>query len=301
MNRIDRLFATLLLLYARRRVRAEELAERFAVTERTVYRDMKSLIEAGVPVVSMPGIGYGLVEGFQLPPLALSPNEAVALTIGARMFLQQATGSIYRDAETALQKVENVLPPSVKNNAQTLAASIDFIAPQNRLDFDQPTVRALVSATLNRRVVRLRYRDREGWASEREIEPMRLSYSDGGWYISAYCRLRAGLRSFRLSRIEQAEVSAESFTPRLFLPSPLPQQHTIHIRFAPGADVRATERPHYGFVRIEAGDIWVYQVNQFEEIIPWVMAFGAQAEVISPPDLRAHLRAEAQKLINLLT
>ena len=94
MNRIDRLFAITLLLQARGRLRAKDLAVWFEVSERTIYRDIAALSESGVPVVSLPGEGYELMEGFFLPPLLFTSVEASALLLGAQMLTSHATGRL---------------------------------------------------------------------------------------------------------------------------------------------------------------------------------------------------------------
>ena len=94
MNRVDRLFGILLQLQQRRRVRAQDLAARFEVSERTIYRDMTALCEVGVPITALPGEGYELMEGYYLRPLVFTPEEAGALSLAAQMFLSQASGRV---------------------------------------------------------------------------------------------------------------------------------------------------------------------------------------------------------------
>ena len=94
MNRIDRLFALLLTLEHRRRVRAQDLAEQFEVSKRTIYRDLSALGQMGIPIASLPGEGFELVEGYYIPPLMFTENEAVAMILGSRLLTQQAAGSL---------------------------------------------------------------------------------------------------------------------------------------------------------------------------------------------------------------
>lgn len=114
MNRIDRLFAITLLLQAKGRVRARDLATWFEVSERTIYRDMGALSESGVPVISLPGEGYELMEGFYLPPLLFTPAEASALFLGAQMLASHATGRLPASAQQALDKVAAILPQDLR-------------------------------------------------------------------------------------------------------------------------------------------------------------------------------------------
>src|SRR5262245_17319933 len=112
MNRTDRLLAIVLELQAHgsRSVRAEDLAARFEINKRTVYRDVQALSEAGVPIVAIPGQGYWLAEGYFLPPLAFSPDEAVMLLLGADFVAQNFDAQYRAAAESAARKIEAVLP-----------------------------------------------------------------------------------------------------------------------------------------------------------------------------------------------
>src|SRR5688572_24289103 len=127
MKRSDRLFALLLLLQVGRRVRARDLAARLEVSERTVYRDVAALSEAGVPVVALPGAGYELAEGFYLPPLVFTPGEAGALSLGARLLAAQTSGRLPRDAERALEKIAAVLPAATRREVERLTEVIGFL------------------------------------------------------------------------------------------------------------------------------------------------------------------------------
>ena len=120
MNRVDRLFGILLQLQHRRRVRAQDLAAIFEVSERTVYRDMTALSEVGVPIIALPGEGYELMEGYYLRPLVFTPDEASALSLAAQMFMSQASGRVAAAAHLALAKLTAVLPAATRAARQCL-------------------------------------------------------------------------------------------------------------------------------------------------------------------------------------
>lgn len=123
MNRIDRLFAILLELQHKRRVRAQDLARQFEISKRTIYRDMSALNQMGIPIASLPGKGFELVEGFYLPPLMLNENEAIALLLGSRLLTQQAAGSVTQAADSALAKIKVTLPEQVRVKSEALSVS----------------------------------------------------------------------------------------------------------------------------------------------------------------------------------
>src|ERR1051325_753006 len=127
MNRTDRLLAMVLELQRKGRGRAEDLAGTFEITRRTVYRDIQALCEAGVPVVSLPGQGYTLMEGYFLPPLSFSTDEATMLMLGAD-FLSKSFAAEYREAaHSAGRKIEAVLSDRLRAEVCYLQNSIALV------------------------------------------------------------------------------------------------------------------------------------------------------------------------------
>jgi predicted DNA-binding transcriptional regulator YafY len=306
MNRIDRLFGILLILQNQPRVRAQDLAQKFEVSKRTIYRDITALSEMGVPLVSLPGEGYELIEGFYLPPLIFTDDEAMALFLGARLLIQQAAGALTLKAEQALAKLAVALPKETRQRVESLTGIISFITPQDRFNLDEPQLMTLQQAIQQQRVIHLRYHSyNRDETTERDVEPHQLFYSDGVWYVSGYCRLRQGPRSFRLSRIEKLTLQADTFVKR-GLVEPELEPVTVQIRFSDTVARWVRERQHYAFQReevlpIQRGVLMTYQVDSVSEIVPWVLSWGAAAEVLTPQDLREQLRQEAAKLVNMLT
>lgn len=306
MNRIDRLFGILLILQNQPRVRAQDLAERFEVSKRTIYRDITALSEMGVPIVSLPGEGYELMEGFYLPPLIFTDDEAMALFLGAKLLIQQAAGALTLKAEQALAKLAVALPQETRQRVEALIGIIGFITPPDRFNLDEPQLITLQQAIQQQQVIHLRYHSyTQNETTEREVEPHQLFYSDGTWYVTGYCRLRQGLRSFRLSRIEKLTVRPDTFTKHL-VEEPEPEFVTVQIRFSEAVARWVRERQHYAFQWEEVlpnqqSVIMTYHLGSVVEIVPWVLSWGAAAEALNPHELREQLRQEAIKLTNMLT
>ena len=216
MNRLDRLFAITTYLQGRSRVRATDLADRFEVSKRTIYRDVAALSEAGVPIVSLPGEGYAIAEGFFLPPLVLTSAEATALVLGTRQLGEQATGRLAAAADQAVAKIAAVLTDEARRRVDELTEVSRFLTPARpRLDLDDPRLVTLRRAIRERRVVALRYHGRNrDEVTEREVEPRELAFTDGVWYLTGYCRLRQAERDFRLDRVAALDLLAETFVPR---------------------------------------------------------------------------------------
>ncbi len=309
MNRMDRLFGLVVLLQHRKRLRAEDLASEFGVSRRTIYRDIYALNEAGVPIVSLPGEGYELMEGYFLPPLVFSAAEASALVLGARLLRNEAAGHLAHGADRAMAKIVAVLPRATREEVECLSGVIDFFTGSARFDLDDPRLAALQQAIREQRVVRLRYHSRgRDETTERDVEPHRLTYSEGSWYLTGYCRLRCGIRSFRVSRFETLSLTTETFE-QLQAISDQTSGTTVEVRVRVDERVGRwiRERQHYGLVSEEpvtgttgSGIVMTYRVDEVSELIPWLRSWGSDVEVLSPPELRERLRREAQRVADLL-
>jgi len=202
MRRADRLFQIVQYLRAGRLLTAKILAERLEVSERTIYRDIADLQGSGVPIDGEAGIGYLMREGYDLPPLMFSREEVSALIVGARMIGAWGGAKMALAAETALAKIDNVLPDDMRGQARTTPVfAFDFQMP----DFLKERFDLINQAILVREILIIDYRNPEGEATRREIEPLGLYYWGRTWTLVAWCRLREDFRSFRLDRMQEFE------------------------------------------------------------------------------------------------
>ncbi|ARJ04744.1 transcriptional regulator [Cnuibacter physcomitrellae] len=212
MNRTDRLYALVeeLRAVAPRPRSARWLAERFEVSVRTIERDVSALQQAGTPIYAEPGRtgGYCVSREHTLPPLNFTPQEAAAMAVA----LQSMGDSPFRPAaETALRKLVFAMRGDDAQAARDLAARVHFL----RDDVAEARVPRLISdAVAHPRVLRIAYGDRAGTRTSREIEPLGYVERSGAWYLIAWCRLRDGLRAFRIDRILDVAVTTETPPPR---------------------------------------------------------------------------------------
>jgi predicted DNA-binding transcriptional regulator YafY len=210
MNRTDRLYALVeeLRATAPRARSAPRLAERFEVSVRTIERDILALQEAGVPIwaTSGRGGGYTIDPAHTLPPLNFTASEAAAIALAlARSGPMPFDGA----ARTALHKVVAAMPATGRTSAADLLARIHLMHAKRELS-DAPVLRAVEEAVLERRVLCLDYCDKQGHSTEaRLVEPLGFIGSERDWYLVGWCRLRSGVRVFRLDRIGTIEVTAE--------------------------------------------------------------------------------------------
>lgn len=304
MNRVDRLMGYLLLFQSRGLMRAQDFAAYFEVSERTVYRDIQALSEIGVPVMAMPGEGYRLMEGYYLPPITFSHDEARALFLAVSM-LRGTTreGRTRAAASTALEKMRAVLPKATRAQVEALEAVLGFYTMgRERLDLDDGLFLRLQQAIHERRVVHLRYHAQtSNEVSERDVEPLHLAFVDKVWILTGYCRLRQDQRNFRLDRIDRLGMREETFAPREMVPlSPEPGEVEVVVRFDEDVVRWVRERQHFSFVRERddgpRGTVMVYRPPAFEQFAGWLLSWHGQCEVLAPPALRRLLRETAERV-----
>lgn len=211
LRRISRLTAILTQLQTKRRWTAALLSEKFGVSKRTIYRDIKALERAGVPILVDEGKGYRLLEGYRIPPIMFTENQANALILAEQLVLKNKDASFVRDYSEAIDKIKSVLGYSAKDKANLLAdrTKYDEVLNQER---NSNNLSDLQQALTNYRLVRVEYINKEGIASKRIIEPFAIVSVDN-WYLIAWCRLRKAFRFFRPDRIQKMEVLAENFEP----------------------------------------------------------------------------------------
>lgn len=181
---------------------AERLARDFGVSVRTVKRDLQALERSGAPIWSRPGPGggYGLAVGATLPPVSLSPVQAVALMSA----VSAAPDAPYADlAAAGVQKILDVLDPRTRVRADALAGRIWVDAPPTA---SRVVRSALEEAMADQRVVRIRYTSRAGSTTTRDVEPVLFASTNGQWYLVGWCRMRDAMRWFTVARIERASV-----------------------------------------------------------------------------------------------
>jgi len=182
---------------------AERLASEFEVSVRTIKRDLAALERSGAPLWSRPGPGggYGLAAGATLPPVTLSPPQAVALMAA----VSAASDAPYADlAAAGVRKILDVLDPRTRTRADELAQRVwvNSIPSSSRA-----TRSAVEEAMAEQRVVRIRYTSGEGATTVRDVEPVLFASTQGQWYLVGWCRLRNAMRWFALSRIDLATIT----------------------------------------------------------------------------------------------
>ena len=210
MRRADRLFQIVQILRRRRLTTARHLAECLAISERTVYRDIRDLSASGVPIEGEAGVGYRL-RGFELPPLMFTREEVEALVLGARIVQAWTDPELARAAAEALAKIEAALP----RDRSHFVRGTPLFAPADhwRDEVTTELFSRLREAIRDSRKAHFRYTDAGGTASERTVRPLGLSFYGPIWILAAWCELRQDFRAFRLDRMRGLEVLPGSAPP----------------------------------------------------------------------------------------
>ena len=307
MNRTDRLLNIVLELQGRDRVRAEDLARQLEVSRRTIYRDVLALNEAGVPVVSVPGQGYSLMPGYFLPPLQFSAEEAVMLLLGSDVTAQLFGGGPAEAARQASRKIGAVLDPDMRGEVAFLLDNLRLVRQGGGGEEAQATqgkLRQLREAVTRRRVTRFSYHKPGDAAQTRRAEPHGLYLLGDVWLMAAFDQQRRALRNFRVDRMEDLELLEDVFgrQPGFRLAReeargdrPL----AVRVLFAAEKRREVRERlPFYttGTQETPEGFVVTLRARTVQEVLPWLLSWGADAQVLSPAPLREHLRDEGRRL-----
>ncbi|TGE23907.1 YafY family transcriptional regulator [Hymenobacter aquaticus] len=311
MNRFDRITAILIQLQAKRVVKGPELAQRYGVSLRTIYRDLRTLEEAGVPLSGEAGVGYCLADGYRLPPVMFSREEATALLTAEKLVSRLTDAHSAQLSSAAMDKLRAVLRRTDRDYLEDLGPRITIL-PTGRPGGTPHAPPAnihqrLLTAIADQRVVGLDYRaGYQGTASQRELEPIGI-YFGHYWHVVGFCRLRQEFRDFRLDRIVNLHLRDEQFAPR---PETLQsywaqqaagrQAQPMLVRFAPEAAARVQEnKHHFGAVQEQttaAGELEItFLTGQPEYLARWLLLFAGQVTIVAPVELRERVRELAHR------
>jgi len=214
ISRLSRLTAILVKLQAKNSVSVEKLSEHFEVSKRTIYRDISSLEQAGVPIIQIEGKGYGLMKGYRLPPIMFTEEEANALIFGEKMIAKTKDESLIKEFIKATDKIKSVLRSNEKEKADFLA-NRTIIGKNWQEERTSSYLSDIQKALTNFQVIQIEYRKEDATKnSTRKVEPFAIYHNTSeNWVLIAWCRLREEFRSFRIDRIQKMTYPLEKFVP----------------------------------------------------------------------------------------
>lgn len=307
MNRTDRLLAIVLELQRKGQQRAEDLAVSFEVSIRTIYRDVQALSEAGVPIVAIQKKGYSLSEGYFLPPLRFTTEEALILALGSEFMGYNFDRQYRTAAQAAYRKIDAVLSEELRQDIAYLTTNISFFAA-NPLDERQLEIlRLLRTAIAEHRTVRFQYARKVVGASDttiRDVDPYSLARLSNDWLLMGYCHLRHDIRVFRLGRMTQVKVLEKQFDrPADFKPDWIAADERRPVEVTALFDLEVThwvqEARPFSVVSEETtaeGLLITLRVRDERDIFQWLLSWGKHVRVISPESLRTLLRQEIEQM-----
>ena len=213
-KRLTRLTAILTQLQTKRLITSTSLAEKFDVSIRTIYRDIKALEQAGVPILTEDGKGYSLMEGYKIPPIMFTESEANALITVEQLVLKNRDSSLIKEYTEAINKVKAVLLFSTKQKVELLSKRI-AVSPALSATNTSNSLTLIQNALTDFMVLNITYHsEHKNEKTERAIEPFALYYSlQESWTLIAFCRLRKDYRMFRLDRILKIKQTELNFKP----------------------------------------------------------------------------------------
>ena len=312
LNKTERLFALVLLLQNRPNMTSRDLAEHFGVSRRTIFRDLRTLGESGVPLAYAESGGYEILEGYQLPPLMFSAREAATLLVGAEFTKLQPDPSLQTDADAVAMKIRSVLPDSVRDYIDRLQERT-VLSPFNETERlgatgdEQGRWFELSEAVARQRKVKMTYyvasRDEE---TVREVDPLGLVYYSDHWNLIAFDHLRGDIRNFRLDQIKKLRTRFDGFeTPPGFdLKEHLrergtkPENVRMTVRFRNRAWRWARRQlPADVEQELPVGKGWTEVTFEFENVAyvaKWLLRYGTDAQVVGPKALCVEIANQAR-------
>jgi predicted DNA-binding transcriptional regulator YafY len=308
-----RVLAVLALLQTHGRMSGAELAGRIEVNIRTLRRYIIMLQDLGIPIEAERGRNgaYVLSAGFKLPPMMFTNEEALALTVGLISARRLNLADTDRSIESALAKLERVMPLELKSSVRALTETITL--DQNNSSSPAPSevvLTAMSSAAQLQQRVHLQYHSPQGEDSEREFDAYGLTYYQHKWYVVGYCHLRKDLRSFRLDRITQVrEMDSHFIRPEGFDPLAhvmqaivmLPRKYPFELLLK--TDFPTAQREVFDFLGVleahKDGVLMRGSVEDLDWLARQVSIFSFEFVVLEPPELKMELQKHSEKLANL--
>lgn len=298
-KRFDRIVSIFIHLQSKRVVKAQELADRFQVSLRTIYRDIRTLEAAGVPIYSEAGVGYSLVDGYRLPPVMFSAEEASSFVAAEKLMQKFTDASLGKDFSSAMFKIKSVLHGREKDRVALLESHILMQQDGDLFPKHIPdALSKLFDSITSKTNLHLLYQSFEAaHPTQRTIEPVGIFHENENWYIYAFCHLRKDYRQFRTDRIHKISNSEVPFilqhrSLEYYLNQSSNEAYTIvrirvdkhivkHLRGA---------RQYYGFVSERDLGKSVEMTFNCKDLhngfARWYLMFADSAEIIEPVELK---------------
>lgn len=301
--KLDRLLTMTMILINRKKVKAQELAELFDVSVRTIYRDVDTLSRAGIPVVSYQGAngGISLLEGYRVDKHVLTKEELTAISLALKSVLTS-----YEDphAEAVLEKIIGIAEEEVKRSFDHVF--VDY-SPWGHNPIFREKLTLLKQAIETMTCVAFSYSDGEAKVSNRVIDPHTLVEKGRAWYIYGFCHSRQEFRLFKVARIKELKLCMEEFTRKEIHLSDLPwdkewhgPEKTISLKLAFNPEIRSQMEEMFGVENIDDDQpIVSMDIPENEWLYGFILSFTDRIEVLKPEHIREIVRERALSIFRL--
>ena len=300
--KIDRLVSIILILLEKERIGAYELAEQFEVSPRTIYRDIDAINLAGIPVRSTPGVngGFEIMPQFKLDRKVFSTADLSAILMG----LSSLSGMMRGDElASALAKVRSFIPAGQAKDIELRSSQVLIdLSPWTGCKTVQPNLERIHTALLENRLLSFEYLNHDGTRTARTAEPYRLVLKNSQWYWQGYCYARNDFRLFKLSRMSNLQLLAETFVPREhpkpqldFSDAAATRQTTITLRIHKSILERVLDYIASEDITPDGADHYIvrYPLIENDYYYGILLSFGDKCECLEPPHVRAEMKRRA--------
>ena len=310
MNRFNRVTAIWIQLQSKKIVRAKDIASHFNISIRTVYRDIQTLVEAGVPIGSEAGIGYYLIDGYRLPPVMFTKEEVTAFLTAEKLVERFTDNSMDSNFKSGMMKIRAVLRNSEKELLERIEENIEIFRrkPYFKNLSNTNGIQILIESITERRSLNIRYHTfYSNEVNDRNIEPIGLFFSGNNWHTIAFCELRQDYRDFRLDRILHISKTDKIFKKKHpsikdYLNKISDEQNlkTIVILVDKNIAQFLNEQKYYnGFVdEQEIGDSvqMTFLTSSPDYFLRWYLMFADKAEIVSPESFKIILKEKVLEI-----
>jgi predicted DNA-binding transcriptional regulator YafY len=308
--KLDRLLAITMLLLNRRRVGAKELSDRFEVSLRTIYRDLESINQSGIPIMSYTGTdgGYEIMDQYRLDRQLLSLDELQSIILALKSMHPSLEE---QDVGNLLDKVGALMSKSEQGEAAALSKQIVIdLNPWHGGEAEKAKLAILKKAVRDSHLVRFAYTSSQGADSDRDCEPIGIVLKGYIWYLHAYCMLRKDFRIFRLSRIDRLIVIPETFERRILPPEQLDYRFKrtngresirLVLQFQPRAKAKVQDYFAHGQIVTQSDGTLLVTANQPDEewLYGLLLSYGADVLILEPKSVAQAVLKKAQEVTKL--
>jgi predicted DNA-binding transcriptional regulator YafY len=309
MNRFNRILAIFVQLQSKKIVKASEIAARFHISLRTVYRDIRSLEESGVPIIGEAGTGYSLVDGYRLPPVMFTPEEALTFVTAEKLMDRFADHSLIHSYTMAMDKIKAVLKNGDKDYLKELEDRIIVTQNQFSPTRTEHSLQLILTHIIEKRALQMIYfADHSLEETTRIVEPVGIYFLGGRWHLIAFCCLRNDYRNFRTDRIKDLAPTHQEYGrkhPPLksFLDKTSKEQdlHKVVVKIRKDSYKYIGDQKYYnGFISQKITDNWVemtFLTASLQGFARWYIMYGDVAQIVKPVELKTEVLNLAQKVI----